>query len=79
MKKANVCRVNYGSGYFVSLYLLQYLEKGSARSLKLVGVEKASALYKFRELAMHRHVGLLTDINGSVTDELPIKYIVSSV
>ena len=53
--------------------------KGSARSLKLVGVEKASALYKFRELAMHRHVGLLTDINGSVTDELPIKYIVSSV
>ena len=32
---------------------------------------------KFRKLAMHGHVGLLTDINGSVTDELPIKYIVS--
>ena len=25
------------------------------------------------ELAMHGHVGLLTDINGSVTDEFPIK------
>ena len=32
---------------------------------------------KFRELAMHGHVGLLTDLNGSVTDELPIKYTVS--
>ena len=26
---------------------------------------------------MHGHVGLLSDINGSVTDELSIKYIVS--
>ena len=26
---------------------------------------------------MHRHVRLLIDINDSVTDELPIKYIVS--
>ena len=32
---------------------------------------------KFCELAMHGYVGLLTDINGSVTDELPIKHIVS--
>ena len=31
---------------------------------------------KFRELAMHGHVGL-TDLNGSVTNELPIKFIVS--
>ena len=31
---------------------------------------------KFHELAMHRQVGLLTDINSSVTDGLPIKYIV---
>ena len=31
----------------------------------------------FRELVMHRHVGFLADINGSVTDELTIKYIVS--
>ena len=31
--------------------------------------------FKFRELAMHGHVGLY--INGSVTDELPIKFIVS--
>ena len=26
---------------------------------------------------MHGHVGLLTDINSSVTDELPIEYFVS--
>ena len=32
---------------------------------------------KFRELAMHGHVGLLTDINGSVTDGLSIKHILS--
>ena len=26
---------------------------------------------------MHGHVGLLTDTNGSVTDEFPVKYVVS--
>ena len=50
------------------------------RSVKLVGVEKSFCLYKLRELAMHAQedARLLNDINGSVTDELPIKYIASN-
>ena len=32
---------------------------------------------KFLELAIHGHAQLLSDINGSVMDEFPIKYIVS--
>ena len=34
---------------------------------------------KFHELVMHGHVGLLTDINGSVTDKFPIKDPVLSI